>query len=381
MENKKLILDGVHLRSGSASATICQLYKDGKTAEEIITATNKTRDYVKTTISWFKKRVEEVKGTTTTKFVPTDKKIILETLNNNIDVSEFIDDMKQYVPAENGYIDTKGYMNRLKRYYNFNLTLGENKGEKLNVLLLGETGTGKTQLAISFAHKNYFPACNVTFTGSTQKEELIGFWKIGFDEKGNRTQIWQDGIITKFAKNGGLLILDELNACPPEIAFCIFDLLSKTRSMTLLDKGGEVVKGDKKLFIIATMNENYAGTNELNVAFDDRFGVVWRLDYDDKVEKELIRQGKANDKLVILAKLQRKRYKKGEFTKPISTRAIIVHKQMEDIEGEQKAIENLFSKFSATEKQALMTDWEMVTKNEKLAEELIKETDGTIRNT
>jgi MoxR-like ATPase len=288
-------------------------------------------------------------------------------------ISSLSDEMKQHIPDENGYVDETGILGELEQAYKYNF-LAKDTTEKFNFCFIGETGTGKTQCAVSFAHKINVPCYHVTFNGAITPEQLIGFQKLIINKDGIQEQVWQDGILTKFVRNGGVIILDEVNACPNEIAFVLFPLLDKLRKLDLLECNGEVVKAHKGFFVIGTMNPDYAGTNDLNVALASRFNQPRYFDYSVKVEKALVKQGRIlNDAMVELARKQRIRWEQGEFTKPISTRDLVVFKTSYDVFGEEKALLNLCNHFKTNEeKKAIAELYELEVRSKTKIEDALK---------
>jgi hypothetical protein len=233
--------------------------------------------------------------------------------------------------------------------------------ERFNFLLVGEAGTGKTQAGVSLAHDLGVSHAIVTFNGAITPEQLVGFQKLVINERGIQEQVWQDGILTKFVREGGILNLDEINACPNEIGFVLFPLLDKLRRLDLLECNGEVIKAHRGFFVIGTMNEGYAGTNELNVALASRFNQKRTLEFSESVAKKLVKQGKIlNNSMVELVRKQIGMWKNGQYSMPLSIRDLIVFKMSYDTFGEKTALVNLCENFKTDEeKKALIELYEL----------------------
>lgn len=155
-----------------------------------------------------------------------------------------------------------------------------------NILLMGDTGSGKTMLGEAYAaHRGvlyYSLPCDVSIDptalfGKMQPTDVAGKFR------------WQDGPVTQIVREGGVLNISEINFMPPKIAASLYPLLDGRRYVPLLGHEGEVVRAHPNLLIIADMNPNYRGTMELNAAFKNRFDHKIYWGYDTKVEEELVK--------------------------------------------------------------------------------------------
>jgi MoxR-like ATPase len=198
--------------------------------------------------------------------------------------------------------------------------------ENLPTLLVGQTGTGKNTILRFIAEKmGRTDIVRINLTGETTVEDLLGRVQL---VNGNTQD--QDGNVTLGVRNGKVVILDEINACQPEVLFALQSLLDDDHSLTL--PSGEVVKAHKDFRVFATMNPNsgYVGTKSLNKAFMSRFGVVLEVDYvDPATEVELLSSvvPKADKKdlliMVETARIARHRLANDQLSFPISTRDLI----------------------------------------------------------
>jgi hypothetical protein len=211
----------------------------------------------------------------------------------------------------------------------------------LNVLLYGPTGPGKTTSAIAYAASKSLPVFMVSGTVSLEASQLFG----RYIPDGAGGFVWQDGGVTELVRNGGVLILDEVNFIPSKIATVLFPLLAQTRHITLLDHKGETIKAHPNLLIVGTMNPGYVGTQDLNAAFRNRFSIQIDWGYDDGVEKALIKSAALRK----LAAQLRAEEAKEELITPTPTNALIEFIDLAHGLGMDFAIKNFVARYDETE--------------------------------
>lgn len=156
------------------------------------------------------------------------------------------------------------------------------------VLLVGDTGTGKTSIVREMAvdSKNNWVRFNLT--GETTVDEFVGKYTL----KNGNTE-WVDGILLQAMKKGQWLIVDEVNVALPEILFVLHSLLDDDKFVVVAQKDGEVVRPHANFRFFATMNpvDEYAGTKDLNKAFKSRFNMIINMQYPDvDTEVEIVKQ-------------------------------------------------------------------------------------------
>lgn len=172
------------------------------------------------------------------------------------------------------------------------------------ILLIGETGTGKTTLIREIAKEHKKELVRISVNGSMGVEEILGKWLV---DKG--TTKWQDGILTAAVKAGHWVVMDEINAALPEILFTLHSLLDDDRKITLPEKDNEVIYPHKDFRFFATMNppEEYAGTKDMNRALMSRFTAVLFVEVLDEVDevKLLEMKGADSDTAITLVRAAR----------------------------------------------------------------------------
>lgn len=233
--------------------------------------------------------------------------------------SEFVD--KDFIPKQILFKEDKKTIEQVALCIN----------SRMPVLLIGETGTGKTSLVrhLAFETRNAF--VRVNHNGGTTVEDIVGRWGIGQ----NGQTIWIDGILIEAMKKGYWFLADEINAASAEINFVYHSLLDDEGRVVLAEKGNEVVIPHKNFRFFGAMNPptEYAGTKDLNKALMSRF-MVLKVDFQSpKMEKEILikRTGIDQDiaeKMVKFASEVRVMHGKEEIRFVLSTRDLIMWADM-----------------------------------------------------
>lgn len=190
------------------------------------------------------------------------------------------------------------------------------RANAINVLVEGGAGSGKTISVQSYASARGLRYFNVSSNNGIDPSQLFGRWIPKSDGQGYQ---WQDGAVTQLVRHGGVLLLNEVNFLPVRVSTVLFSLLDYRREIQLLENGGEVVKAHPNLLIVADMNNGYRGTQALNQAFNDRFGIKLEFNYDRTIEMKVVK----NKALLDLADQLRVQYDIEEIATPISTRGLV----------------------------------------------------------
>lgn len=218
---------------------------------------------------------------------------------------------------------------------------------KHNVLIEGDTGTGKTSLAMAFAASKGIPFYSVSSSRGVDPTQLFGKHIPGNDVP----FVWQDGAVTHMVRMTGprVLLINEINFLPEGIASVLFGLLDKRRKIELVDHKSEVIHAPDGLLIIADYNDGYRGTRPLNEALRNRFAIKLTFDYDKKIETKLV---KSESLRSVAAKL-RDSIAAGEYETPVSTNMLVEFEQMVGDLGLPFAISNFINAFPVDDRPSV----------------------------
>jgi MoxR-like ATPase len=206
------------------------------------------------------------------------------------------------------------------------------KAVELNmpVLMVGETGAGKTSFIRDLAESRGIKLTRINLTGQTGVDEVLGKWIV----KG-KEMVWIDGPLVTAMKEGEFIVFDEINMALPEILSALHSLLDDDRFIMLKEKENEKIVCHERFRFFATMNPTteYAGTKELNKAFLSRFPFVLNIEYSSR-EAQIIADRTGIDlddakRLVMAAKDVRRNKDKGrDIYYTCSTRDLIYAAQL-----------------------------------------------------
>jgi MoxR-like ATPase len=187
--------------------------------------------------------------------------------------------------------------------------------------LIGPSGTGKTHIVYLIAEIAGLPLWEINCGLQTTTYDLFGRY-IGLGKEN-----WVDGQIVSWARNGGILYLDEANMMKQDVATRLNPLLDTRGHMVLTEKDNEIIPRHPLSFVIISMNPfsvEFSGTKPLNAAFRRRLSVWINFDYlsvgqkltDEEVQL-IEEKGRVSKELAVqivkAAAQLRAHYKKGEL--------------------------------------------------------------------
>jgi cobaltochelatase CobS len=207
---------------------------------------------------------------------------------------------------------------------------------KDNVLLVGETGTGKTSLIEQVAARLNYNVVKINFDGHITRQDLIGEWVV----KGREMQFQYGILVMAFQMPGTIIIFDEWDTISAECSFVLQRPLQKDdRKILIMETGGELVQLHPENCLMATANTcgqgddtglYSQGTRVQNYAQLNRFSLTIRMKYLAE-EKEVEMIGRRFPDLhvdeckafVKAINAVREGYINGQISAPLSPRDLI----------------------------------------------------------
>jgi nitric oxide reductase NorQ protein len=215
---------------------------------------------------------------------------------------------------------------------------------KLNVLLEGGAGSGKTSSPIFYGYRENQGVVVVSMSAGIEVGHFVGKTIIKNDGQVG----WIDGVLVQAMKRGDILVIDELDFATPKIMQRLQDVLAN-RTLTLVENEGEVVYAHPDFLVVATYNNGYRGSQKVNQAVLDRFKIKLMFDYDSTIEKQLIK----SPTLLQLAEQMRADSIQGIYETPISLRLLLAFQDLATEINYAFAVENFLMGFTVDERPSV----------------------------
>lgn len=193
-------------------------------------------------------------------------------------------------------------------------------------LLIGMPGVGKNRMLRDIAANTNRPLIRIPCDESIRYEDVVGHYAPtedgGFE--------WSDGLLTTAMRIGALVVLDEVNMMEGDVSAAIHQATESDPQLVIRETG-EVVDPHDEYRVAATMNPTgFAGTVEMNKAFEDRFDPFEIPHLPTDAEKQVVLQNVPEmedyedelDDLLTFANACRERYPQ-MLTTPVTTRKVM----------------------------------------------------------
>ena len=158
------------------------------------------------------------------------------------------------------------------------------------VLLIGDTGWGKTTLLKHYANQNGREFTGINFFPKQNVDQLVGMWRPIPTETGI-TVDWQDGLLTDAIRNGKIFLGEELTRAPRDLAGRLLGILdSADRYWSLPEAGVPSVPVSDDFWFLASANPvsgDYA-TVTLDPALVRRFSLIVTIEQPVADEVKLL---------------------------------------------------------------------------------------------
>lgn len=264
------------------------------------------------------------------KFSETESYNFIPSNNNKVIDSNIVNYINKNVKCPT--IEESGfYVNNLNWQF-----LVRNIMKHKNTILVGPTGTGKTELIMNIAEKLGLE-CNVYDMGAMQDPltDLLGTHRID-----NGSSVFDYAKFVDDVQKPGIILLDELSRAPQMAMNILFPCLDSRRELRIDiagSKGVRKVNVHPECVFIATANigAEYSGTTDVDAALMNRF-LPMKLDYmPQSIEMNVltVRTNISKDTAKIItnyASQIRTAYKAGTISKSLSTRETLAIAELVD---------------------------------------------------
>ena len=246
-----------------------------------------------------------------------------------------------------------------------------------NVYITGLSGNGKTLMVEQVCAKLKRECYRVNITRQTDEDDLLGGFRLI-----NGETVWCDGPVVSAMKNGGVLLLDEIDLGSANL-MCLQPVLEGKG--VFLKKIGQWVTPAEGFTVFATANTKgkgsddgrFVGTGIMNEAMLDRFPVTLEQPYPTRsTERKILAKAGCDDAdfadhLTKWSEIIRKSFYEGAVDEIVSTRRLVDIVNAWNIFGDKtKAIAMCLARFDDDTKEAFLSlygkvdaDAEMVTED------------------
>ena len=250
------------------------------------------------------------------------------------------------------------------------------------VYVSGMSGNGKSATIIEICAKRKLPVIRVNVNNMTDEEQLIGSKTL----KNGNIEIVEGPVLTAM-RNGYVLLLEELDFSSPAILSLQGILEGKPYYFKL---NNEMIYPHTNFNIVATGNTKgkgsedgrYIGTNILNEAFLERFGVTLEQEYptnatEYKIVSNTMKSFDCFDEgfakvIVKWAEAIRITFNAGGVDETMSTRRIIhIIKAFSIYKNKKKAVELCCNRFDLNTKLAFIDLFEKIAGEPEPVEEVV----------
>lgn len=138
--------------------------------------------------------------------------------------------------------------------------------QRLPLMLKGPTGCGKSRFVEHMAARLDRPLITVPCHDDTSAADLLGRWLV----QGGDT-VWIDGPVTRAAREGAILYLDEVAEARPDVIVALHPLTDHRRQL-YVDRHAEVIDAGPTFMLVVSFNPHYQrGLKELKPSTRQRF--------------------------------------------------------------------------------------------------------------
>ena len=203
----------------------------------------------------------------------------------------------------------------------------------MNMLVIGPSGCGKTELLQRLGREFNVPTYKVDCASITTPDKWVGHKELFATEQGQETRYIKSMLLKWLAAEDfepGIVIFDEINRLPAALLNTLIPVLDGSQKVWVPDLGiYSTVHPDTMIAATANLGVGYSGTHSMDIALQDRFGVIMESTFPPKEEETRVLMRRTGldqeraDILVNIATQARLKADAGDLSKYISTRALI----------------------------------------------------------
>ena len=200
------------------------------------------------------------------------------------------------------------------------------------VMLYGVPGTGKTAMV-----EAAFPDDLYTILGSgdTEVADLVG----GYVQTPSGGFEWVDGVLTRAASEGKVLLIDEIGLIDPKVLSVVYGLMDGRRELVVTanpERG--IVKAQEGFYVVSATNPNVAGVR-LSEALLSRFSIQVEMTTDWALAKKL----GVPQTAVVASQNLAKKMENGETSWSPQMRELLAFRDLSKLFGTKWAVQNLLA--------------------------------------
>lgn len=200
------------------------------------------------------------------------------------------------------------------------------------VMLYGVPGTGKTAMVEAAFPDDLY---TVLGSGDTEVSDLVG----GYVQTPSGGFEWVDGVLTKAASEGKVLLIDEIGLIDPKVLSVVYGLMDGRREITITQNPERgTVKAQKGFYVVSATNPNVAGVR-LSEALLSRFAIQVEMTTDWNLAKKL----GVPQSAVVASQNLAKKMENGETSWSPQMRELLAFRDLSKLFGTKWAVQNLLA--------------------------------------
>jgi nitric oxide reductase NorQ protein len=200
------------------------------------------------------------------------------------------------------------------------------------VMLYGVPGTGKTAMVeAAFPEELY----TILGSGDTEVADLVG----SYVQTPSGNFEWVDGVLTKSAIEGKVLLIDEIGLIDPKVLAVVYGLMDGRKELVITQNPERgTIKAREGFYVVSATNPNVAGVR-LSEALLSRFTIQAELTTDWGLAKKL----GVPQTAVVASQNLAKKMENGETSWSPQMRELLAFRDLAKVFGTKWAVQNLLA--------------------------------------